>query len=399
MLSPEESNAMARREWQNPSVLERTGAKGREWYIRYRYKVLDVVDGKPVIRRPQKFEVLGLCSEMGKRAAERKKDEIMREINNQAYTIQSHIPFADFVVIFRKEHLPYLAKPTRDTYEQQIRTRLLPAFAKMKLCDVTTLEIQRLMTAMEHAKDEDGNPAPIARTTRHTVLGILGSIFRCAQRWHYIETRNPIEDVHVGGGPARVRECRVPSMADVQRLMDAVDPEIALLIETLCTTGMRISEAAGWRAEGVDVVHGVAKVTRRWCRGDDGATKSEAGVRELPLGSLLPVFAERAARLEPNAHVFTWKGEPIQDNTLLANYLSPIMKRLGIKFPGFGWHTFRRLHLSLMQRQGMSLFDMRRQAGHGSVKTTQMYVADDLGERSKAVESMQRGLKLVRKQA
>lgn len=388
---------MARREWQNPSILERQGAGGREYYIRYRVKVLEIVDGKAVIRRPQKFHVLGLCKEMGKREAEREKTRIMKEINNQSYTIQSHIPFADFVEMFRKDHLPTLAKPTQDTYEQQIRSRLLPAFGKMELCEVTALEIQRLMIAMEHAKDEDGNPAPIARTTRHTVLGILGSIFECAKKWHYLETQSPTKDVVVGGGPRRVRECRVPSMEDVQRLMEAVDPEIALLIETLCSTGMRISEAAGWRAEGIDLQNGVARVTRRMCRGDDGPTKSEAGVRELPLGDLLPVFAKYKARLEPSDHVFLWRGEPIQDNTLLANYLSPIMKRLGIKYPGFGFHTFRRLHITLMQRQGLSLFDMRLQAGHGNIKTTQQYVADDLGNRRRAVENMQKGLRLVKK--
>jgi hypothetical protein len=46
---------MARREWQNPNVLQRESAHGPEWYIRYRVKVLDMADGKPAIKRVEKW--------------------------------------------------------------------------------------------------------------------------------------------------------------------------------------------------------------------------------------------------------------------------------------------------------------------------------------------------------
>jgi hypothetical protein len=42
---------MARREFQAPSVLQRVGVRGEEWYCRYRVKVLEMQDGKPVVRR------------------------------------------------------------------------------------------------------------------------------------------------------------------------------------------------------------------------------------------------------------------------------------------------------------------------------------------------------------
>jgi hypothetical protein len=87
LSSPLEVAAMARREWQNPSILERAGAAGPEWYIRYRIKVLDIVDGKPKIRRVEKWRSLGLCAKVTKRQAEREKERIMREVNLQVYTV------------------------------------------------------------------------------------------------------------------------------------------------------------------------------------------------------------------------------------------------------------------------------------------------------------------------
>jgi hypothetical protein len=65
---------MARREFQDPSLLVRQSAQGAEWYFRYRVKVLDVgKDGKPSIRRVEKWRSLGLCSEVTQAAASERR--------------------------------------------------------------------------------------------------------------------------------------------------------------------------------------------------------------------------------------------------------------------------------------------------------------------------------------
>lgn len=65
---------------------------------------------------------------------------------------------------------------------------------------------------------------------------------------------------------------------------------------------------------------------------------------------------------------------PYRDCELLSNYLSPILRRLGLKQPGTGWHTFRRSLASWMNAAGASTFDVRDQLGHSSVETTGIYV-------------------------
>ena len=380
IFSPLEAERMARREFQNPSVLERDSAHGREWYFRYRVKVLEMKDGRPMIRRVEKWQPLGLCSRMSKSQAEREKAKILREVNNQVYTIQSHIPWPSFVEIFEQNHIVSLARPTQENYRQQLRTHITPAFRDLKLYQIGPLEIQQLFRALEAAS--------VARSTRNTIRGVLSAAFKCAKKWRFLETANPLTDIDVGGGPRRVRECRIPNLADVERLMAASDGDIPLLIETLYTTGMRISEAAGLRAADLDFERGFAAVQRRDCRGDVGDTKSEAGTRLLPLGNVLEALKAHVSAKRPTDRVFLYRESPIVDNTLLANYLSPRMRKLGIKFPGFGWHTFRRLHITLMQQRGLTVFDLRRQAGHADVRTTQRYIADDVERRQEAVKTL-----------
>src|SRR4029077_8540433 len=103
--------------------------------------------------------------------------------------------------------------------------------------------------------------------------------------------------------------------------------------------------------------------------------------RSLPMGDLLRGLREHVAFKAPADPVFTHAGNPVSGSRLLGDYLTPRMVALGIKFPGFGWHTFRRLHLSMMDQRGLSLFELRRQAGHADVRTTQRYIADDVGRR------------------
>ena len=381
---------MARREWQNPSVLEREGTAGPEWYCRYRVKVLDMVDGRPVIRRVEKWQHLGMCAKMTKRQAEREKDRIMREVNQQVYSVQSQVPFSRVLDAFLENHVPTLAVPSQATYRQHVRCYIEPAFKALRLSDVGTLQIVQLLAAMEQKG--------LSRATRSTTKGILKSIFGCASAWKLTEAASPVGAASVGGGPRAVRQCRVPSLEDVKRLMNASEGDIPLLIETLYTTGMRISEAAGLTVSDLDFELGFVCVTRRDCRGSVGDTKSEAGKRDLPMGDLIESLRAHVAAKAPGDRVFTWRGRPIVDNTLLADYLSPIMVALGIKFPGFGWHTFRRLHISMMSRRGLSIFDLRHQAGHADIRTTQRYIADDQSERERAAKALPR-LELLKKKA
>jgi integrase len=371
---------MARREWQNPSVLERESAAGREWYIRYRVKVLEMKDGKPCINRVEKWKHLGFCATMTKAQAEREKAKILREVNQQVYTVQSQIPFVDFVTVFEANHIPTKAVPTQHNYRQQLRQHITPAFKDLKLSQVGPLQVQQLFRTLESAG--------VARTTRRTIRGVLCALFKCARKWRFLETESPVLDIDVGGGPRRVRECRIPSLDDVGRLLAACDGDVPLLIQTLYITGMRISEAAGLKVSDCDFALGLVRVRRRYCRGDEADPKSDNGTRDLSLGYAAELLAHHVAAKQPQDYVFTHDGAPICDNTLLANYLTPRMKKLEIKFPGFGWHTFRRLHLSLMDKRGLSLFELRRQAGHADVRTTQGYIADDFAARKKAVGAM-----------
>ncbi len=382
MLMPEATERMARREYQDPSVLA-GGTTRKYWYIRYRRKVLV---GPGEIGRREKQHFLGWCDEMTKRQAEREKSAVMREVNGEVYSIQSHVPFGDFLDTYMGEHFRTIKRPTQNTYRQQIETHIRPGFAGRKLCDLTPLEITRFFGLLQDAG--------IAKTTRNTIKGILSSVFKRARLWGYVTAgTDPVKDSEVGGGPQRVREKRIPTRAEVALLLESVDDQLRLLIETLMYTGMRISEALGLHWRNVDTDRGVIYVVERYCRGDWDVPKSEKGRRVLPLGSLTPKYAER--RRGGDDLVFHENGEPLRDDMLLANVLSRKMVKLGIKFPGFGWHTFRRAHLTWLRDEGATVLETMEQAGHSRPDVTSLYVVDDLRRREALVRSIQTRMESV----
>lgn len=371
---------MARREFQDPSILVNHGKQGPEYYIRYRVKVVRMVDGKAKLSRREKWHVLGLCSAMTERQAKREKEKIMREVNGQVYSIQSHIPFRDFVRLYRERRLPELRTPTRKTYDQNLRIYIEPYFGDKKLCDIKPEEVHLFLSSL-----------PVAPLTRKTIRGVLSSIFNLAIAWGYWLEQSPVKLAFlVKKMPGTLKhERKIWTAEELQRILLAVRPDVNLIIRTLVWTGMRISECLGLRWKNVDLKRGLIKVVERQCRGDVDAPKSAKGRRLLVLGELADEYAALRGSAGDDDLVFSDNGEPYVDCELLANYLSPLLAKMGLKFPRSGWHTIRRMHLSWFSEEGASAFEVRDQAGHSSIETTMLYIFTGTARQDGFVRSMQ----------
>ncbi len=374
---------MARREFQDPGLLTREGKQGREYYLRYRVKELVFRGGAPTLVRKQKWHRIGLCAEMTRREAERERARILAEVNGQVYNIQSQMPVGEFIKLYRQAYLPTLAIPSQATYEQLLRSYIEPAFGQQRLCDVKVPEVQAFLTGL-----------PLAATTKATVRGVLASLWRCAKEWGYWTGPSPVGAIRRAAGQPRFKWEKVlltPQQLAV--LLDAVNPNVQLIIKTLVSTGMRISECLGLRWKNVDLAIGVVAVAERQCRGDVGRPKSETSRRALPLGRLVEDYRERVLAVQdaaPESLVFRKPdGGPYIDNELLANYLTPILKKLGFKRPGMGWHMFRRMHLTAFSQVGATDFEVMHQAGHSSLAVTKDYVLGDIVRRQAATEKVQ----------
>lgn len=371
---------MARREYQDPTIQTRPAKGGEVFYIRYREKELRLVDGRPVIERIERQRTLGPVT-MGIRKAERAKAEVMQKINRQVYAIQAHVPFEQFLAVYRRNHLPLLADTTQQTYDQWLRLYVEPAFSGRQLCDISPLDVQAFLLRL-----------PVAASTRASIRGVLASVWQQAERWGYTPqgARSPVDGVRLGPRlPARERGIWTPDQ--IRLVLASVREDVALIVETLMWTGMRISECLGLTPVAFDLARGTVAISQRYSRGSTQGTKSAKGVRVLALGYLTERYAVRLRGARCDSWVFPdpkHPDRPYRDCELLANYLTPILRKLGMKQPGAGWHTFRRSLASWMNEQGATPFDVQAQLGHASVDTTALYV-QTAGRRGEIIRAMQ----------
>ena len=90
--------------------------------------------------------------------------------------------------------------------------------------------------------------------------------------------------------------------------------------------------------------------------------------------------------------MFQKVGEPLDDRAILRDHIRPAAKRLGFYFEGFGWHSFRRQNLTLIQEEGATAFEAQEQAGHSRPVMTSEYTIVGLERREQAVRRVQERL-------
>jgi integrase len=350
-----------------------------------------VLVGKDQIERKEIWHPLGYCDEVTKREAMRLREEVLHQVNNQVFTIQSQIPFEEFVKMYSEHHLVTLAPGGRKRDLSLLKNHILPAFTGRKLCEVGTQEMQMFL----NTKDTEG----LSYWTRKAMHAIVGSIFTKADDWGYWNgSRNPVSRVRVGRKRLK-RERRILDDEQLRALLAELAPDIGLMVRTAVSTGMRVSEIIGLKWRAVDLEHGLVHVQERYYRGDTDEPKTDKSRRPLPLGYLTEDF--RALRLEALAvcdklsgyeYVFHKDGKPLDDRDVLRDIIRPAAERLGLYFEGFGWHSFRRQNITLMQEEGATPFEAMEQAGHTRSTMTSHYTVVALTRREQAVRRVQERL-------
>lgn len=353
---------MARREYQNPP-LQKTDGQQAKWFIRVRKRVIGM-GGKIVKEQDRVY--FGLCSEVGVREAGRLRAEKLKEINGEVYTVSSKVKLCDFIVAFKQKHFPTTGRAAQLKYESLLSNHIMPAFGKLSLEQIGTEVIQGFLNEKAH----------LSWWTRNDLRNLLSSIFSRADDWGYWQQRNPVEKTKLPREKAK-REKRLLTDEQVTTLLSELPADIALMIKLADSTGMRISEIIGLRWRNVDLGIGWLKVAEKTYRGHEGPTKSEKSERELPLGMLWEEFRDHYHKVTPQRDDYVFRhavtGEPHDDRNLNQHFLRKVAKKYGWYWPGFGFHSFRRMTLTGVQADGGSTIEAQQIAGHSRPSTTAIY--------------------------
>ena len=359
------------RKYQNPRLEIRRDVERPYYFVRVTIPVIRE-NGRTSKRERRN---LGFVDEITVKQAKQNRAELLEIVNAGRVLAQSQIKFKDIAKRFLDVRVPQLGFATQNKYRTQIENHILPAFGEMRMCDIDRPAVEQWLT---------GKAETLGWWSRIDLKGILSGIFTAAADWKLWSGDNPTKGVRIGR-KRLVREKRLLSADELRTLTGTLAERPKFIVLIIFGLGLRISEVLGLRWKDIDFNQKTVTIRRRWYRGDlseEDQTKTEASNATLRLSP--PMLAEFQQRY-PGPHkreLFIFIGDdghcPPDDRDILREEFRPVLKRLKLYYPGFGWHAFRRQNITWRQQVGGATpLEAQKAARHASLDMTYLYTLTD----------------------
>lgn len=290
--------------------------------------------------------------------------------------------FDELVRDFEAGYMPKLALPTRRKYQSLLRCHIRPELSSLTMEELTTRRVDQWLASKAH----------LSWGSRNSLRNLLSSIITRANVWETYNGKNPTEHVYVGRRKA-VYEKRKMTVEQSRKLLNMLNEDFRIIVMVSLFCGLRISEVMGLCWKHIDFDRGMVLVRQRYYRGDVDTTKSEKSIRDIPFGYLAGLLRRYYPGIEAREDfcftVVTGHGTPARDDRTLRRYfLRPAAEKLGLYYPGFGFHSFRREAVTSISSK-IGAIQACRVAGHSRMDTTLLYGLDDYLLQESAIMSMQ----------
>jgi integrase len=223
--------------------------------------------------------------------------------------------------------------------------------------------------------------------TTRKILATLHSALAYAISQDWLATNAAHGTRVIGPRDEGSRKIVPPSKEDMRAVLDAASTDLRIMLLFAGTTGARAGEqwAARWRD--VDLDDGEIHIGRRVdAYGGEGAPKSAAGVRTIPISNqlvaMLKAWKLRSKFKKPDDLIFpNRKGNHIGHDNLIKRQFIPLFERLEaahkddpatIPVPPrrFNWHGLRHFAVSCWIEAALTPKTVQTFAGHASLQVT-----------------------------
>ena len=216
--------------------------------------------------------------------------------------------------------------------------------------------------------------AGVTVPTARKILATLHSVLAHAISQDWVAT-NAAHGVKVIGPRGEGSKKIVPpSKDDMRAVIDAAGEDLRLMLIFAASTGARAGEQWAARWQDVDFDKCELRISRRVdAYGEEGAPKSTAGMRTVPLSAQLASalkawkvkskFSKADDLIFPNP-----QGGHIGHDNLIKRRFLPLFDGFGAK--RFNWHGLRHFAVSTWIEAGMTPKTVQTFAGHASLQIT-----------------------------
>jgi integrase len=203
--------------------------------------------------------------------------------------------------------------------------------------------------------------------TLHSVLG-----FAISQDWIAANAAHGVRVI----GPRGEGSDKViaPSKDDLATIINAADYETRIMLIFAASTAARAGEQWASRWKDIDLEKCELRISRRVdAYGEEGAPKTIAGVRKVPLSahlvSALKAWRVKSPYSKPGDLIFpNQRGGHMGHDNIVKRRFAPLFVATGIA--RFNWHALRHFAVSTWIEAGLSPKTVQTFAGHASLQVT-----------------------------
>jgi integrase len=262
---------------------------------------------------------------------------------------------------------------TRESYEDQLRLRILPRLGKMPLGKITPQEVRTWHSTLMAQVEATGKGHRAVSASYRVLRAIMNTAVQ-----DEILARNPC--TIRGASVDRPTQRPEVSPAAVWKLAEAVPPIYRAVVWVAAGTALRSAELGGLRRRDVDLDSGILTVARTYvepARGEAyfGPPKSDAGIRRVVIPAVIIAVLREHLELYsepgPNGLVFVSdKGEPFSRHN--RKWWRAGVRKAGLP-KGTRLHDLRHAGLTMAAQSGATLKELMTMAGHSSSRAALLY--------------------------
>jgi integrase len=261
------------------------------------------------------------------------------------------------------------------TYEGYLKKWINPRWGGCRLTDIKAVDVEKWLKTLCFPK----TGIPLARGSKAKIRNLMSALYSHAIRWEWAE-KNPISSVRQSAKRQKVPEILTPE--EIMAILKELPDPLHTMIELDAFTGLRRGELIGLQWDDVDFERLVLHVRRSVVAMVEGAPKTEASQKEVPLDAQLAEalwqWKQGCHYTAPEHWVFAspqMKGkQPYWPGTLWRYYGRPAIKRAKVA-KNVTYHTFRHTFGTLLNANGENSKVVQELLRHASLKvTTDVYM-------------------------
>lgn len=343
------------------------------------------------------FVEMGKDPATGKRTRKTKRFNTKKEANawvaeiiqqrNQGFNFNpKNYTVREYLRRWLKDYVePCLAPTTYDGYSLIINTHIIPLLGSIKLDELQPMHIQMYFTQKRNTDKKEQNGG-LSEMTLLKHFRVLYKALNQAVKWQLIRY-NPAKAVEAPK-PQKNKKIKALTKEQVKKLLEAAkeDKWMYNFIFVAVYTGMRRSELLGLRWEDIEFENKVIRVRQALVtKIGDGitfkGTKSKTSTRPIIISNrVIKVLREHkkmqiklqtdlgSAYMNKYNLVFCkFDGTPYYPTTINRKF-NKIVKKIGLN--GFGIHSLRHTHATLLLQAGEHPKKVQERLGHASITET-----------------------------